>query len=90
MEFLVDAQLPPALARLLAGKGPEHVADRQLEAASGAAIWDFALRASAAIITKDEDFVQRKGLNSKGTRRHLPPGRKRVRTNKQLITNWLV
>ena len=68
MRFLVDAQLPPALARWLAGKGheAEHVADRQMEAASGAAIWDFALRASAAIITKDEDFVQRKVLTRKG------------------------
>jgi predicted nuclease of predicted toxin-antitoxin system len=38
MRFLVDAQLPPALARWLAGKGheAEHVADRQMEAASDA------------------------------------------------------
>jgi predicted nuclease of predicted toxin-antitoxin system len=42
MRFLVDAQLPPALARWFAANGhtAEHVADRQLEAASGAAIWD--------------------------------------------------
>jgi predicted nuclease of predicted toxin-antitoxin system len=68
MRFLVDAQLPPALARWLSGKRheAEHVADRQMEAASDAAIWDFALRASAAIITKDEDFAQRKVLTEKG------------------------
>jgi predicted nuclease of predicted toxin-antitoxin system len=68
MRFLVDAQLPPALARWLSGKGheAEHVADRQMEAASDAAIWDFALQASAAIITKDEDFAQRKVLTEKG------------------------
>ena len=68
MRFLVDAQLPPALARWLADKGheAEHVADRQMEAASDAAIWDFALRASAPIITKDEDFAQRKVLTEKG------------------------
>ncbi len=68
MRFLVDAQLPPALARWLSGKGheAEHVADRQMEAASDAAIWDFALPASAAIITKDEDFAQRKVLTEKG------------------------
>jgi predicted nuclease of predicted toxin-antitoxin system len=37
-----------------------------MEAASDAAIWDFALRASAAIITKDGDFAQRKVLTEKG------------------------
>ena len=68
MRFRVDAQLPPALARWLSGKGheAEHVADRQMEAASDPAIWDFALQASAAIITKDEDFAQRKVLTEKG------------------------
>jgi predicted nuclease of predicted toxin-antitoxin system len=41
MRFIVDAQLPPALARWLAAKGheAEHVADLQMEAASDAAIW---------------------------------------------------
>jgi predicted nuclease of predicted toxin-antitoxin system len=78
MRFLVDAQLPPALARWLSGKGheAEHVADRQMEAASDTAIWDFALRASAAIITKDEDFAQRKVLTEKGpvaAKRSLAP-----------------
>jgi predicted nuclease of predicted toxin-antitoxin system len=64
MRFIVDAQLPPALARWLAAKGhgAEHVADQQMEAASDAAIWDFALQAAAVIITKDEDFAQRKAL----------------------------
>ncbi|HUI22634.1 MAG TPA: DUF5615 family PIN-like protein [Methylocella sp.] len=68
MRFLVDAQLPPAHAQWLAGKGheAEHVADKQMEAASDAAILDFALRASAAIITKDEDFAQRKVLTENG------------------------
>jgi predicted nuclease of predicted toxin-antitoxin system len=68
MRFLVDAQLPPALARWLAANGhsAEHVADRELAAASDTAIWECALRESAAIITKDEDFVLRKTLNSTG------------------------
>jgi predicted nuclease of predicted toxin-antitoxin system len=68
MRFLVDAQLPPALARWLAANGhtAEHVADRQLEAASDTAIWGCALQESATIITKDEDFVLRKTLNSTG------------------------
>ena len=40
MRFLVDAQLPPALARWLvaAGHEAEHVGDRGMEAASDAAI----------------------------------------------------
>jgi predicted nuclease of predicted toxin-antitoxin system len=68
MRFLVDAELPPALARWLAANGhtAEHVADRQLEAASDSAIWDCALREAAAIITKDEDFALRKALNDTG------------------------
>jgi predicted nuclease of predicted toxin-antitoxin system len=68
MRFLVDAQLPPALARWLAANGhkAEHVADRQLEAASDSAIWDCALQEAAAIITKDEDFALRKALSNTG------------------------
>jgi predicted nuclease of predicted toxin-antitoxin system len=68
MRFIVDAQLPPALARWLAAKGheAEHVADRQMETASDAAIWDFALQAAAVIITKDEDFAQRRALIDSG------------------------
>jgi predicted nuclease of predicted toxin-antitoxin system len=63
MRFLVDAQLPPALARWLAvdGHTAEHVADRNMEAASDPAIWDCALREAAVVITKDEDFALRGG-----------------------------
>ena len=68
MRFLVDAQLPPALARWLAARGhaAEHVADRGLEANSDTVIWDYALQAGAVIVTKDEDFAQRKVLTGKG------------------------
>jgi predicted nuclease of predicted toxin-antitoxin system len=38
-----------------------------MEAASDAAIWDFALQAAAVIITKDEDFAQRKALIDSGS-----------------------
>lgn len=64
MRFLVDAQLPPALARWLAAHGhaAEHVGDIGMQTGSDAAIWDYALRENAAIITKDEDFAQRKVL----------------------------
>lgn len=59
--FLIDAQLPPALARWLAAKGfaAEHVADRGLQTASDRAIWDHALSTNAAVVTKDDDFASR-------------------------------
>jgi predicted nuclease of predicted toxin-antitoxin system len=68
MRFLVDAQLPPALARWLVAKGheAEHVADRGMQAASDIAIWGFALTSAAVIVTKDEDFAQRKVLTDAG------------------------
>ena len=68
MRFLVDAQLPPALATWLAVNGhtAEHVADPNMEAASDSAIWDCALREAAVVITKDEDFALRKTLNDTG------------------------
>ena len=68
MRFIVDAQLPPALAILLTtlGHEAEHVADRQMQAASDTAIWDWALSAAAVIVTKDEDFAQRKALSGTG------------------------
>jgi predicted nuclease of predicted toxin-antitoxin system len=68
MRFLVDAQLPPALARWLAANGHEaaHVGDLGMQAASDAAIWDHALASSSAIVTKDEDFAQRKVLADNG------------------------
>ncbi len=68
MRFLVDAQLPPALARWLVDHGREasHVADLGMQAASDAAIWDYALRQGVVIVTKDEDFAQRKVLAQVG------------------------
>jgi len=40
MKFLVDAQLPPALARWLVAKGHQaaHVADREMQAAADTVI----------------------------------------------------
>ena len=68
MRFLVDAQLPPALARWLAANGHEaaHVGDLGMQAASDAAIWNRALASSSAIVTKDEDFAQRKVMTDDG------------------------
>ncbi|PYE28646.1 putative nuclease of predicted toxin-antitoxin system [Rhizobium sp. PP-CC-3A-592] len=68
MRFLVDAQLPPALARWLSALGHEslHVADIGMQSASDRAIWDLAEKDGWLIITKDEDFAQRKTLTASG------------------------
>jgi predicted nuclease of predicted toxin-antitoxin system len=59
--FLIDAQLPPALARTLTALGhqAEHVEDVGLRHAKDPLIWDYAVKHQAAILTKDEDFVDR-------------------------------
>ena len=66
--FLVDAQLPPALTRWVASSGHDckHVADLNLATASDNAIWDYAAKANLVIVTKDEDFAQRKSLAKGG------------------------
>lgn len=68
MRFIVDEQLPPALARWLSERGhsADHVIDLGLQSASDTAIWDHALQSSAVIISKDEDFAQRKALTNAG------------------------
>ena len=59
MRFLVDAQLPPALARMLTERG--HHAEHVVDIASGdtpdTVLWQYALDHDAVIITKDEDFA---------------------------------
>lgn len=59
--FLVDAQLPVALARTIVEHGHEavHVFDLDLGSASDAAICDYAIEHRFAVVTKDEDFVER-------------------------------
>jgi predicted nuclease of predicted toxin-antitoxin system len=59
IRFLVDAQLPPGLALRLAARGyaAEHVNRIKLGNTSDSAIWSYAARAGATLITKDEDFV---------------------------------
>lgn len=58
--FLVDNQLPAALARWLESKGcqAEHVLALQLAQSADAAIWERAVRDGAVIVSKDEDFAQ--------------------------------
>lgn len=59
MRFLVDAQLPPALATLLAQHGhvAEHVTDIGPGDSPDRALWKYALDHDAVIVTKDEDFT---------------------------------
>ncbi len=66
MRFLIDAQLPPALARRIEVQGheAEHVADCGLASASDAAIRGYAERIGAVIVTKDEDFAVHHILSS--------------------------
>ncbi len=61
MKFLVDAQLPPGLARWLCENGhpSQHVKDLDLEDSDDSVIWDHALQNELTIITKDEDFAER-------------------------------
>jgi predicted nuclease of predicted toxin-antitoxin system len=57
--FLVDNQLPAALARFLASRGVkcQHVLDVDLAGASDTAIWEHASRKGSVVISKDEDFL---------------------------------
>jgi predicted nuclease of predicted toxin-antitoxin system len=59
MRFLVDAQLPPALARWIVAQGhaAEHVAIALTPTEPDAAIVRYALENGAVIITKDSDFL---------------------------------
>ena len=54
MTFLVDNQLPTALARFLASRGIncQHVLDIDLGGASDAAIWEYANRNDCVVISK--------------------------------------
>ena len=61
MKFLVDAQLPPALAQFLRSKGHEakHVLDIDLVRTDDTTIWNHACQSALVIITKDDDFRDR-------------------------------
>lgn len=60
MKFLVDNQLPPALARYLSGdlgQNAVHVTDIGMRGDPDAAIWAYAGQNDFVLISKDEDFV---------------------------------
>ena len=68
MRFVVDAQLPPALARWLASQGveAEHVFDVGLAEAPDAVIWQQAMERVAVVVSKDEDFALRVQMSAAG------------------------
>ena len=79
--FIIDAQLPPALADHLNAKGmeAEHVNRIGLGAASDAAIWQRAIASRAVLITKDRDFAE--------LATHLPNGTQVVWIRLGNVTN---
>lgn len=60
MRFLVDAQLPPGLARWLGehGQAATPVREAGLRDSDDGSIWNFAVNGGWTVITKDEDFVE--------------------------------
>lgn len=68
MRFLIDAQLPPAMARMIVtrGFGAEHVQDIGLASATDVAIWRYAAEKQAVIVTKDDDFVSLRTVQADG------------------------
>ena len=61
MRFLIDAQLPPGLARWLSARGhpSDHVHDLGLGAASDDEIEAKAVELQAVVWSKDSDFADR-------------------------------
>lgn len=68
MRFLIDAQLPPRLARTLAARGHDatHVTEIGLATATDADIWRAAMERAAVLITKDQDFAISRGAADAG------------------------
>ncbi len=62
MRFLVDEQLPPALADWLCSRGheAEHVHNAGLGSAGDQTIWRYACDGAWIIVTKDEAFPARR------------------------------
>jgi predicted nuclease of predicted toxin-antitoxin system len=59
VNFLIDAQLPPALAQWITRQGHSatHVFDIGLQTATDPVIWQRAWSEGTVIVSKDEDFV---------------------------------
>ena len=59
MRFLIDTNLPPAMAEWLRAKGhqAEHAAIALSPTAKDSEIWVLALATGATVMTKDQDYV---------------------------------
>jgi predicted nuclease of predicted toxin-antitoxin system len=59
MNFLIDNQLPQALAAFFRGRGHQcaHVLDLGLDEAGDVELWERASRLGQILVSKDEDFV---------------------------------
>jgi predicted nuclease of predicted toxin-antitoxin system len=67
VRFLIDNQLPPALAPFIEselGCEARHVADVGLRDASGAEVWQYASANEFVLMSKDEDFAHMALKNS--------------------------
>jgi len=64
MRFLVDTNLPPAVAVLITSLGhdAQHTSTIGLERATDRDLWRHAKAVGCSIVTKDEDFVLFKPL----------------------------
>lgn len=68
MKFIVDQQLPPALAKWFETRGhsAEHVFLLGLGDVNDLVIWEFAQREGAVIVTNDIDFSERRLREASG------------------------
>jgi predicted nuclease of predicted toxin-antitoxin system len=68
VKFIVDANLPPALAVWLISEGHEahHVSDLDMLTSPDREIWARAREMDACIVTKDEDFILLQALDRGG------------------------
>jgi predicted nuclease of predicted toxin-antitoxin system len=68
VRFLVDANLPPALASWLIERGhaAEHVGDTGEASRADTQIWDEAIAVGYVLVSKDEDFARRRSVSLAG------------------------
>jgi predicted nuclease of predicted toxin-antitoxin system len=59
VKFIIDNQLPLALAKWLQSRGEDavHVIEREQAKADDRCIWSDAIRECRIVVSKDEDFV---------------------------------
>jgi len=79
VRFLIDAQLPPALARHLVVAGHEaiHVADVGLQRADDRIVWKCAVDLGAALVSGTKTSLPCERLRGRMDRRDLGPHRQR-------------